>query len=101
MSRDVHIGSAALTCSSQMGLRQQCYVAAQNGWVGSNAFGFEEPDGQRKHAVAHYLHLVTAGPLNLRPMLAHTFRVAQWRHALLAIANQGDAGPAKVAIDQP
>src|ERR1700753_2936543 len=29
--------------------------------VGTNAFGFEEVAGQRKHAIAHYLDLVGAG----------------------------------------
>ena len=36
-------------------------------WVGSNAFGVEEVDGERKHAIEHYLDLVvmagwTCGP---------------------------------------
>lgn len=69
-------------------------------WVGSNAFGVEEVDGVRKHAIAHYLDLVTAGRIDLRPMLTHTFRLAQWRDAFLAIADQGRSGAVKVAIDQ-
>ncbi len=69
-------------------------------WVGSNAFGFEEVDGQRKHAIAHYLDLVAAGRVDLRPMLTHTFGLEQWRDAFLAIANQGENGAVKVAIDQ-
>jgi threonine dehydrogenase-like Zn-dependent dehydrogenase len=32
-------------------------------------------------------------------MLTHTFRLGQWRDAFLAIANQGDSGAVKVAID--
>ena len=32
-------------------------------------------------------------------MLTHTFRLEQWREAFLAIANQGDSGAVKVAID--
>jgi threonine dehydrogenase-like Zn-dependent dehydrogenase len=32
-------------------------------------------------------------------MLTHTFRLAQWREAFLAIANQGETGAIKVAID--
>jgi threonine dehydrogenase-like Zn-dependent dehydrogenase len=69
-------------------------------WVGSNAFGVEEIDGQRKHAIAHYLDMVVAGRIDLRPMLTHTFGLEQWRDAFLAIANQGESGAVKVAIDQ-
>jgi threonine dehydrogenase-like Zn-dependent dehydrogenase len=69
-------------------------------WVGSNAFGVEEVDGQRKHAIVHYLDLVVDGRIDLRPMLTHTFRLEQWRDAFLAIANQGDSGAVKVAFDQ-
>ena len=69
-------------------------------WVGSNAFGVEEVDGVRKHAIAHYLDLVVDGRVDLRPMLTHTFRLEQWRDAFLAIANQNHSGAVKVAIDQ-
>jgi len=69
-------------------------------WVGSNAFGIEEVDGERKHAIAHYLDLLAAGRVDLRPMLTHTFRLERWRDAFLAIANQGESGAVKVAIDQ-
>ena len=69
-------------------------------WVGSNAFGIEEVDGERKHAIAHYLELVAAGRVDLGPMLTHTFRLERWRDAFLAIANQGETGAVKVAIDQ-
>jgi threonine dehydrogenase-like Zn-dependent dehydrogenase len=67
--------------------------------VGSNAFGFEEVEGQRKHAIAHYLDLAAAGRVDLRPMLTHSFRLEQWREAFLAIANQADSGAVKVAFD--
>ena len=69
-------------------------------WVGSNAFGVEEVEGRRKHAIAHYLDLAVDGRVDLRPMLTHTFRLEQWRDAFHAIANQGDSGAVKVAIDQ-
>jgi threonine dehydrogenase-like Zn-dependent dehydrogenase len=68
-------------------------------WVGSNAFGVEEVSGERKHAIAHYLDLASDGRVNLRPMLTHTFGLEQWRDAFLAIANQGESGAVKVAID--
>jgi threonine dehydrogenase-like Zn-dependent dehydrogenase len=69
-------------------------------FVGSNAFGIEEVDGARKHAIAHYLDLVVDGRVDLGPMLTHTFRLEHWRDAFLAIANQGRSGAVKVAIDQ-
>jgi threonine dehydrogenase-like Zn-dependent dehydrogenase len=69
-------------------------------FVGSNAFGVEEVDGRRKHAIAHYLDLADAGRVDLRPMLTHTFGLTQWRDAFLAIANQADSGAVKVGIDQ-
>lgn len=68
--------------------------------VGSNAFGVEEVDGVRQHAIAHYLELVAADRVDLRPMLTHTFALERWRDAFLAIANQGDSGAVKVAFDQ-
>ncbi|HTX94402.1 MAG TPA: alcohol dehydrogenase catalytic domain-containing protein [Mycobacterium sp.] len=68
-------------------------------WVGSNAFGVEEVEGERKHAIAHYLDLAAAGRVDLRPMLTHTFSLEQWREAFLAIANQGESGAVKVAFD--
>jgi threonine dehydrogenase-like Zn-dependent dehydrogenase len=55
--------------------------------------------GERKHAIAHYLDLAADGRVDLRPMLTHTFGLEQWRDAFLAIANQGESGAVKVAID--
>ncbi|GAC1411463.1 MAG: hypothetical protein NVS4B6_28880 [Mycobacterium sp.] len=67
--------------------------------MGSNAFGVEEVGGQRKHAIAHYLGLAAYGRVDLRPILTHTFRLQQWRDAFMSIANQGESGAVKVAID--
>jgi threonine dehydrogenase-like Zn-dependent dehydrogenase len=68
-------------------------------WVGSNAFGVEEVEGVRKHAIAHYLDLVEAGRVDLGGMLTHVFRIAQWREAFTALATQHDSGAVKVAFD--
>jgi threonine dehydrogenase-like Zn-dependent dehydrogenase len=68
-------------------------------WVGSNAFGIEEIDGVRMHGIAHYLHLVDQGRVDLTGMLTHTFALAEWRDAFYTIANQGTTGAIKVAID--
>lgn len=68
-------------------------------WVGSNAFGVEEVGGVRKHGIEHYLDLAAAGRVDLRPLLTHTFRLDDWQQAFVAIAEQGDTGAIKVAID--
>ena len=68
--------------------------------VGSNAFGFEEIDGVRKHGIEHYLDLVGDGRIDLGGMLTHQFALDDWRDAFATVATQGDTGAIKVAIDQ-
>jgi threonine dehydrogenase-like Zn-dependent dehydrogenase len=68
-------------------------------WVGSNAFGLEEVEGRRRHAMEHYFDLVGDGRVSVRPMLTHTFPLGEWREALFTIANQGETGAVKVAFD--
>jgi threonine dehydrogenase-like Zn-dependent dehydrogenase len=67
--------------------------------VGSNAFGVEEVDGLRKHAIEHYLDMVRDGRIDLSPMLTHTFRLDEWRTAFTTIARQEQTGAIKVAFD--
>ncbi len=67
--------------------------------VGSNAFGFEELDGVRKHGIAHYLDLAAAGRVELGGMLTHTFALDEWRDAFGALATQDQSGAIKVAFD--
>jgi threonine dehydrogenase-like Zn-dependent dehydrogenase len=67
--------------------------------VGSNAFGVEEVEGLRQHAIAHYLDLVRAGRIDLSGMLTHTFELDQWRTAFRTLIDQGDTGAIKVAFD--
>jgi threonine dehydrogenase-like Zn-dependent dehydrogenase len=67
--------------------------------VGSNAFGVEEVDGVRKHAIEHYLDFVRAGRIDISPMLTHTFRLDEWRDAFTTLARQTETGAIKVAFD--
>ena len=69
-------------------------------WVGSNAFGIEEVDGHRQHAIAHYLDLVLDGRLDLTPMLTHLRPLSDWRDAFDLLADQAASGAVKVAFDQ-
>ena len=67
--------------------------------AGSNAFGIEEVDGVRKHAIEHYLDMTRSGRVDIGPMLTHTFRLAEWRDAFETLAKQHDTGAIKVAFD--
>jgi threonine dehydrogenase-like Zn-dependent dehydrogenase len=66
--------------------------------AGSNAFGYEDFEGSRQHAIAHYLQMVRDGRLDITPMLTHRFRLEEWWPALKALARQGDSGALKVAF---
>jgi threonine dehydrogenase-like Zn-dependent dehydrogenase len=67
--------------------------------VGSNAFGFEEVDGVRKHGIDHYLDLASSGRIDLTGMLTHTFTLDDWRNAFVTLATQDQTGAIKVGFD--
>lgn len=67
--------------------------------IGSNAFGVEEVDGRRAHAIEHYLNLVQAGRIDVSAMLTHRFALDDWRDAFATIVDQGTSGAIKVAFD--
>lgn len=67
--------------------------------VGSNAFGMEEVEGHRRHAIEHYLDLVQAGRVDLTGLLTHTYRLKDWRQALGTLIHQDVTGAIKVAFD--
>jgi threonine dehydrogenase-like Zn-dependent dehydrogenase len=66
--------------------------------AGSNAFGVEDFEGTRRHAIAHYLQLVADGRLDITPMLTHRFALEEWWPALKALARQDRSGALKVAF---
>ena len=68
-------------------------------WVGSNAFGVEEVDGVRRHAIAHYLDLAATGRIDLSGLLTHTFTLDAWRDAFQTLIDQGETGAIKCAFD--
>jgi threonine dehydrogenase-like Zn-dependent dehydrogenase len=67
--------------------------------AGSNAFGFEDVEGERKHAIAHYLDLVRAGRIDLDGMLTHRFPLGGWWDAVRALAHQESSGAIKIAFE--
>jgi threonine dehydrogenase-like Zn-dependent dehydrogenase len=68
-------------------------------YTGSNAFGIEEVDGERRHGIAHYLTMAETGRIDMAPILTHRFRLEDWRLAFAALADQGESGAIKVAFD--
>lgn len=66
--------------------------------IGSNAFGIEELEGVRKHALTHYLDLVEAGRIDLTGMVSHTFALEEWWDAVRALARPGESGAIKVTF---
>jgi threonine dehydrogenase-like Zn-dependent dehydrogenase len=66
--------------------------------AGSNAFGIEDFEGTRQHAIAHYLQFVADGRLDITPMLTHRFALEEWWPALKALARQDRSGALKVAF---
>ena len=66
--------------------------------AGSNAFGMEDFEGRRLHAIALYLELVRDGRLDITPMLTHRFGLEEWWPALKALARQDRSGALKVAF---
>jgi threonine dehydrogenase-like Zn-dependent dehydrogenase len=68
--------------------------------VGSNAFGIEEWDERRQHAMQWYLEWVTQGRVDATPILTHRFALSQWREAFLACHDQGASGAVKVLFDR-
>jgi threonine dehydrogenase-like Zn-dependent dehydrogenase len=67
--------------------------------VGSNAFGVEEWNGTRKHAIEHYLDLVRDKRVDVTPILTHRFPLPEYKEAFRVTHNQGDTGAVKVLFD--
>jgi threonine dehydrogenase-like Zn-dependent dehydrogenase len=64
--------------------------------IGSNAFGFEEFEGERRHAMEIYLNLVRDRRIDVTPILTHRFRLEQYVDAFVACGDQGTSGAVKV-----
>ena len=51
--------------------------------IGSNAFGIEEFEGKRRHAMQIFLSLLAEKRLHLPSMVTHRFRLEDYKQALL------------------
>ena len=67
--------------------------------VGSNAFGVEEWNGKRQHAMLHYFDLIREKRIDVRPIITHRFRLDEYRDAFLYTHEQGKYETVKVVFD--
>ena len=67
--------------------------------VGSNAFGLETFEGERKHAMEWYFALLGRRSLDVPPIVTHRYPLSRWREAFLACSDQGGSGAVKVLFD--
>lgn len=67
--------------------------------VGSNAFGVEEWDGRRMHAMEWYFELMRSHGLDVTPILTHRFALDDYADAFMACYDQGKSGAIKVLFD--
>ena len=69
--------------------------------VGSNAFGVEELEGQRKHAFEIYFDLLASGRLRMPSLVTHRFALDDYREALLTAHQKGRNRAVKVVFRFP
>jgi threonine dehydrogenase-like Zn-dependent dehydrogenase len=67
--------------------------------VGSNAFGVEEWNGKRQHAMLHYFDLIRDEKIDMRPIITHRFRLDEYRDAFRYNHEQGRHEAIKVVFD--
>ena len=67
--------------------------------VGSNAFGVEEWNGKRQHAMRHYFDLIRERKVDLTSIISHRFPLEDYKDAFLATHKQGESGAVKVLFE--
>jgi threonine dehydrogenase-like Zn-dependent dehydrogenase len=67
---------------------------------GSNGFGIEEFEGQRKHAMEWYFDFIEHRALDVTPIITHHYAMRDYRDAFMSCYDQGKSGAVKVLFDQ-
>jgi threonine dehydrogenase-like Zn-dependent dehydrogenase len=67
--------------------------------VGSNAFGIEEIDGVRMHAMEWYFEFIRSRGFDGTPILTQRYALLDWQRAFLDCHDQGQSGAVKVLFD--
>jgi threonine dehydrogenase-like Zn-dependent dehydrogenase len=69
--------------------------------IGSNAFGYEDFEGERKHAMEIYFDLIKRRGIDVTPILTHRFKLERYSEAFLTCLDQGKSGAVKVLFEYP
>ena len=67
--------------------------------VGSNAFGVEELNGKRQHAMRHYFDLIRERRIDVTPIISHRFTLDDYKTAFLYNHRQGEHEAVKVLFE--
>jgi threonine dehydrogenase-like Zn-dependent dehydrogenase len=67
--------------------------------VGSNAFGVEEWNGKRQHAMRHYFEMIQQQHVDVTPIITHRFRLEDFKDAFLYNHSQGEHAAVKVLFE--
>ncbi len=67
--------------------------------IGSNAFGVEIFEGQRRHSMEIYLDLLKEKRIDLSQLITHRFRLDQYKQAFLAAHIKENSDAVKVVFD--
>jgi len=67
--------------------------------VGSNGFGIETFEGEKKHAMEWYFHFIEERGLDVTPIITHRFPMRGYREAFMACHDQGASGAVKVLFN--
>ncbi len=69
--------------------------------IGSNAFGVEEWQGRRQHAMEWYFEFIRTHRIDVTPILTHRFALDDYRAAFLTCFDQGKSAAVKVLFEYP
>jgi len=64
--------------------------------VGSNAFGVEEWNGRRQHAMRHYFDMIREQRIDVTPIITHRFALDDYKEAFLYNHHQGEHEAVKI-----
>jgi len=67
--------------------------------VGSNAFGVEEWNGKRQHAMRHYFDLLRTHKIDVTPIITHRYALEDYKEAFRSTHDQGTSGAVKVLFE--